>query len=89
LTHKGILKGVRGSCGGYQLARTPRKITVEDILLAGSVQKEHGASISECALVKKVVAPVLAEAKAACCEVLARITVYELISWARPNEQAN
>src|SRR5215469_13696340 len=49
LVHKGILKGIRGPRGGYQLARDPRQITADDILRAiGTVeeQQEFGAAKS-------------------------------------------
>jgi hypothetical protein len=34
LVRNGILRGVRGPHGGYELAREPRRISAEDILLA-------------------------------------------------------
>jgi len=63
LVREGILKGVRGPRGGYELARERRRVTADDILrAAGSVeQNEERPSISE--LLEKVVLPTLANAE--------------------------
>ena len=79
MARKGILKGVRGKQGGYQLVRAPHQITVEDILgIAEEVAEGREPPISGSALVKQVVAPPLAEAEAAFFKVLARTTVENL-----------
>jgi Rrf2 family protein len=42
LVRQGVLKGIRGPRGGYQLGRDPRRITADDILRAlGTVEDEH------------------------------------------------
>ena len=42
LVRQGVLKGVRGPRGGYELAREPRRITANDILRAiGTIEGER------------------------------------------------
>src|SRR5215472_10222259 len=42
LVRQGVLKGIRGPRGGYQLGREPRRITAEDVLRAiGTAEDEH------------------------------------------------
>ena len=44
LVRQGVLKGIRGPRGGYQLGREPRRITADDILHAiGTVEDEREA----------------------------------------------
>jgi Rrf2 family transcriptional regulator, iron-sulfur cluster assembly transcription factor len=63
LVRDGILKGVRGPRGGYELARERRRVTADDILrAAGSVEQiDEQPSISD--LLDKVVLPTLANAE--------------------------
>ena len=44
LVHDGILKGVRGPHGGYELARERKRITAEDILRAAGNAEEASES---------------------------------------------
>ena len=42
LVHDGILKGVRGPRGGYELGREPRRISAVEILRAAGTVDEEG-----------------------------------------------
>ena len=82
LVDKGILKGVRGGRGGYELARAPQLITTYDILMAvnsieGMGSPDLGKRYSE--LVGKVVLPAIAKAEQAFAAELNRITLKDLI----------
>jgi Rrf2 family protein len=68
LARYGILKGVRGPYGGYQLAREQDSITAGDILRAAIEEDFNGVAVADSLLLDKVVMPALAQA-------LARITV--------------
>jgi Rrf2 family iron-sulfur cluster assembly transcriptional regulator len=79
LVRHGILKGVRGPRGGYELAREQRRITADDILrAAGSADEIDGASLADSSLLNKVVMPALGEAEHAFADALARINVADL-----------
>lgn len=79
LVRHGILRGIRGPRGGYELAREERHITAEDILRAAGTDDEiDGASIAESLLLNKVVMPALGEAEHAFSAALARINVEDL-----------
>src|SRR5499425_3541317 len=48
LVRHGILKGVRGPRGGYELAREQRRITADDILrAAGTVDEMNGMPFAD------------------------------------------
>ncbi len=86
LVRSGILKGVRGPRGGYELARERRRITVADIVRAasspavavegGKPGDEDGAEPS--ALVRDVVMPAIDQASEIFLEKLQEITVDDL-----------
>ena len=79
LVRKGILKGRRGSRGGYTLARDQRGITAADILRAArTIEDGAETPIRESPLVRQVVAPALAEAENAFSSALGRFTVADL-----------
>ena len=79
LVRAGILKGIRGPRGGYQLGRERRRITAEDILRAAqSLEEEAGASVPKSPLLSQVVLPAVAQADRAYSTALARISVEEL-----------
>jgi Rrf2 family protein len=79
LVRHGILKGVRGPRGGYELAREQRRITADDILRAAGTDDEiDGASLADSSLLNKVVMPALGEAEHAFADALARINVADL-----------
>jgi Rrf2 family protein len=80
LVREGILKGVRGPRGGYELARDRRRITAEDILRAAGTDDEvDGVPHAQSSLLSKVVLPALGQAEHAFSEALARINVEDLV----------
>jgi len=85
LVHDGILKGIRGPHGGYELARERRGVTANDILrAAGTVHEAGKASNSE--LVSKVVLPIISAAEQEFGEALSRISLDDI---ARHAERVN
>jgi Rrf2 family transcriptional regulator, iron-sulfur cluster assembly transcription factor len=77
---EGILKGIRGPGGGYELAREPREITAEAILhAAGTVEDADEALPSTSTLVARVVVPAMSQAEKAFSEVLAQVTVADMV----------
>ena len=87
LVRAGILKGVRGPRGGYELARERRRITIADIVRAalGEPEDPSEAALREpeggsepSPLVGSVVKPMIRSASEAFLERLDEITVEEL-----------
>jgi Rrf2 family iron-sulfur cluster assembly transcriptional regulator len=80
LVRDGILKGVRGPHGGYELARERKCITAEDILrAAGSVEEAGEPPLPASALVNDVVRPALAEAELTFSAALGCINVEDIV----------
>jgi Rrf2 family protein len=80
LVRHGILKGIRGPRGGYELARERRRISADDILrAAGTADELSEISLTESSLLSKVVMPALAQAEHAFSGALARITIEDLV----------
>src|ERR1700749_5041614 len=64
LVRHGILKGVRGPRGGYELAREQRSVSADDILrAAGTAEDMNGQPLSGSPLLGMVVMPALAQAE--------------------------
>jgi Rrf2 family iron-sulfur cluster assembly transcriptional regulator len=79
LVRQGILRGVRGPRGGYELARNEGDIAADEILrAAGTVEDVADAPLSDSPLLANVVVPALARAEENCSAALARITVADL-----------
>ncbi len=79
LVHDGILRGIRGPHGGYELARDHQSITAEDILRAASAADEaNEPALPGSPLVNDVVQPALAEAERMFSTALGRINVEDL-----------
>ena len=77
--HEGILKGIRGPRGGYELARPQSAISAEDILRAASAAEDaEGAPADGSLLVDTVVWPALREAERVFSSALASINVEEM-----------
>jgi Rrf2 family protein len=80
LVRAGILKGVRGPRGGYELARERRRITAGDI--ARAAMQETGddglGPAPQSRLVDEVIAPEVARASQAFLAVLDDVTIEEL-----------
>ena len=80
LVRHGILKGVRGPHGGYELAREQRRITADEILrAAGTVDDGGKAPSNGSSLLGQVVMPALVQAERAFSSALGRINVEELV----------
>ena len=80
LVRHGILRGIRGPRGGYELARDQRRISADDILrAAGTVEEENDTRSVESALLNKVVTPALAQAEQAFSAALSRINIEDLV----------
>ncbi len=79
LVRHGILKGVRGPRGGYELAREQRRISADDILRAAvTADDEENEPLNGSALLGHVVLPALAQAEQAFSSALAGISVEDL-----------
>jgi Rrf2 family iron-sulfur cluster assembly transcriptional regulator len=80
LVREGILRGVRGPRGGYELARDESDIAANDILrAAGTVDEATEEPLTGSALLSDVVVPALERAEEKFSEALARITVADLL----------
>jgi Rrf2 family protein len=80
LVRFGVLKGVRGPRGGYELARERRRITAGEIVRAAmTVTGEDGATpLPESRLVDEVVGPLIQDATEAFLRTLDGVTVDDL-----------
>ena len=79
LVHEGILKGIRGPRGGYELARPQSAISAEDILRAASTAEEfEDTPAGNSRLANSVVWPALREAERMFSTALARISVEDM-----------
>src|SRR5262249_40619435 len=78
LVRCGILKGIRGPRGGYELARDRRRVTANDILQAAGTVEESEEPQSGSELVTKVVLPAVAAAEREVGGALSRINVEDL-----------
>ena len=77
--HDGILKGIRGPHGGYELGREHKRITVDDILRAASTAEEASEPpMPPSVLVSDVVRPALNEAERVFSTALGRINVEDM-----------
>jgi len=77
LVRDGILRGIRGPHGGYELAGEGSNITAEVILRAATDPNES-AAVPESVLVNDVVGPALAEAERVFSAALSRINIDDL-----------
>jgi Rrf2 family protein len=77
LVHAGILKGVRGPRGGYELARERRRISVAEIVrIAEATNESEVGAVPP--LVDRVIAPAVADAEASFEATLAAVTIDRL-----------
>ena len=77
LGRDGILKGIRGPRGGYELARERGGVTANDILRAAGTVHELAAEPSS-ELVEKVVLPILSAAEHEFGQALSRISLDDM-----------
>jgi Rrf2 family protein len=89
LVRQGVLKGIRGPRGGYELAREARRITADDILKAvGTADDVEEAPLTKSSLLTQVVMPALSRAEVAFSASLAHINVEDLVRSAEALKQA-
>ena len=84
LVRDGILKGVRGPGGGYQLAEDAGAITAEQVLRAAEMLDRDASPPSHSPLLADVVLPAIAHAEKALSDALTRITIDDMV---RPAER--
>ena len=80
LVRCGILRGIRGPRGGYELARDRRRVTANDILRAAGTVDEADQSHAGSDLLTKIVLPAIAYAEQEFGVALARISLEDLAS---------
>jgi Rrf2 family iron-sulfur cluster assembly transcriptional regulator len=79
LVRDGILKGIRGPRGGYELGRESQRVTANDILrAAGSVEDPNEEPVNS-ELLNKVVLPALATAEQEFGVALSRINLDDMV----------
>jgi Rrf2 family transcriptional regulator, iron-sulfur cluster assembly transcription factor len=89
LVREGILRGVRGPRGGYELAKEQTRISANDILrAAGTVDAEEETGPGGSPLLTHVVLPALEQAEKAFSASLARISIAELVRTAEGTRKA-
>ena len=89
LVRMGILKGIRGPRGVYELARERRRITADEILrAAGTIEDDIDPVTASSALLNDVVIPAVGQAERAFSVALSRISLDELVRKAEPLRDA-
>ena len=79
LVREGILKGIRGPHGGYELARERGDITAEDILRAATqADEENAPPLPGTRLINEVLRPALADAEKAFASALSGINIADM-----------
>jgi Rrf2 family iron-sulfur cluster assembly transcriptional regulator len=78
LVRCGILKGIRGPRGGYELARDRRRVTANDILRAAGTVEEAEEPYAGSDLLTKIVLPAMASAEHEFGVALSRINLEDL-----------
>ena len=78
LVRCGILRGVRGPRGGYELARDRRRVTANDILRAAGTVDEAETAHNGSDILVKVVLPAMASAEQEFGTALARINIEDM-----------
>jgi Rrf2 family iron-sulfur cluster assembly transcriptional regulator len=79
LVRSGILRGIRGPQGGYEMARDQGAVTAEDILTAAGSAEEAEQPALASDLVNAVVRPALAGAEHSFSTALRQITVADMV----------
>jgi Rrf2 family iron-sulfur cluster assembly transcriptional regulator len=88
LVRQGVLKGVRGPRGGYELAREPRRITAHDILRAvGTMEETGNGAAAKSALLADVVMPALTQAEGVFSGALGHINIEDLVAVAQTTQK--
>jgi Rrf2 family protein len=79
LVRNGILKGIRGPQGGYEMAREQTRVTAEDILKAAGDAEDPDEPALASELVNHVVRPALETAERSFSAALHEITVADMV----------
>ncbi len=80
LVHDGILRGVRGPRGGFELGRSKREFTADEILrAAGTTDEATDQHLPGSDLIARVVMPALSQAEQAFLTSLATISLDDLV----------
>lgn len=82
LVRDGILRGIRGPHGGYELGRNGDQISADDILQAASAVEDSDEPLPGSALVTEVVRPALAEIERTFSAALDRFVISDLVKLA-------
>jgi Rrf2 family iron-sulfur cluster assembly transcriptional regulator len=84
LVREGILRGVRGPHGGYELALENRRISADEVLrAAGKTEDDGDPPLPNSGLVNDVVRPALLEAERIFSAALSRISIEEMTERAK------
>lgn len=78
LVREGILRGVRGPRGGYELAREARRVTANNILRAAGTVDDIDDKPAGSELLSKVVLPALSGAEQEFGVALSRINLHDM-----------
>jgi Rrf2 family protein len=91
LVRDGILRGIRGPRGGYELARERRRITADHILrAAGTIEDSSDpAATAGSPVLDKVVIPAVGQAERAFSLALSRINLDDLVRKAEMIQDGN
>ncbi len=80
LVRDGILKGIRGPHGGYELGRERDRITADDILRAAvTADDSDGLALPDSLLLSEVVRPALIETERTFSTALGRINIDDMV----------
>ena len=88
LVRMGILKGIRGPRGGYELARERRRITADILRAAGTIEDDGDQAVGS-VLLNEVVIPAVGQAERAFSLALSRINLDDLVKKAEPLQSAS
>jgi Rrf2 family transcriptional regulator, iron-sulfur cluster assembly transcription factor len=79
LVRDGILKGIRGPRGGYELGRESNRVTANDILRAAGSVEDTNEEPADSELLNKVVLPALSAAEQEFGSALSRINLDDMV----------
>ena len=80
LVRDGILRGIRGPHGGYELAREERRITADDIMRAAvSIDGAEEPPLPTSSAILSVIRPALTHAESTFSAALARINIEDMV----------
>ena len=80
LVRDGILRGIRGPRGGYELGRESKRVTANDILRAAGSVEDTSEEPADSELLNKVVLPALSSAEHEFGIALSRINLDDMVS---------